>query len=411
VTKAAAPFLERAHAVVLGLGVASLLFGLVWAVVGAEGGALTTHGADGFSRSAIGFRAFRELLQSQGIPVVESRFRSAQRVGPDDVLVLAAPAVSSESDSHDAQLLDGLLAGAHRVVVILPKWRTTVHDDAAPERPTLTAVAPVDAGAVALLVEKVAPGAELAAADAPSFPIDALGARPELDHAVLLRDSPLTPLVAADEGVLVGMSRDGPQRRIVLSDPDPVSNHGIGRGENAALALALVEAVRGEGGSVVFDETLHGLEAVPSVWHEFGRPPLQAGTAYLIFVLFAAIAAGAVRFGRPQPLASGWREGKEALLDNVAGLMERLRHASYAAARYFDATVDELAESLHAPRDLARSELLAWLRARLPAAKAQEFDALVAAAHAARKESTPAAALACAARIHRFREEVLHGAR
>jgi hypothetical protein len=219
--------------------------------------------------------------------------------------------------------------------------------------------------------------------------------------------------------VLVGEVRRGKGHVVVLADPDVAANCGLAQGENAALSLALIDALRGEGGTVVFDETLHGFERTPSVWRELGRPPLKQGSGHLALLFAAAVLAGAVRFGTPRPVRGGWREGKQALLDNTAELMELVGHAPSAVGRYLDATLDRLTEALHAPLALERSARLGWLATRLTPAHRDELAALSGAlaepagggAAATSRRSKRAALQELAVRIHRFREEVLHGAR
>src|SRR5262249_57573470 len=91
VIDAPTPFFARAHRVVLGLAVASLLFGLVWGVVGDDFDYVVTNGANGFSHSALGFQALAELLEARGVPVVRSRYRTAHPIRPAHPLLAPAP--------------------------------------------------------------------------------------------------------------------------------------------------------------------------------------------------------------------------------------------------------------------------------------------------------------------------------
>lgn len=407
------PFLARAHRVMLGVAVASLLFGLVLGVAGDDFEHVQTNGANGFSRSALGFQAFSELLEANRVPVVRSRYHTGDRVRPGDVVVLAAPDVDVK-DEHEAGILAQLLEGDHAVLLILPKWRPSRADERG-SKPKLGRVLRVDAERVAALLHEVDADAEVVRTDALDVPVNGFGAVPEVARPQLVRSAVLTPLVGGDGGILVGQSRRTRGRVVVVSDPDLLANCGLGRGENAALALALIDSLRGEGGSVLLDETLHGLERVPSVWGELVRAPLKYGSAHVALLFVAAVVAGAQRFGKPRALRGGWREGKEALLENIADLMQRVGHVRVAVGRYFDTTVERLAEYHRAPRTLERPARLDWVAGRLAGPRAAELRALAAAARApsppfSSRRSERAAMLALATRIHRFREEVLHGA-
>lgn len=407
--EAKTPFLERAHQIALAVGAASLLFGLVWAVAFDESDFVATHGADGFSRSSIGFRAFGELLERNGIEVVRSRFRSAARAGAGDVLVLAAPGGESTNvrngRAQPDDVLKDALEKAPRVLLVLPKWRPGADDDA--DEGELASVAAVDDGFITAIAQQVAPGAALVRVAEPSFALNAFGATPELQGGQLLRDASITPLLSGDDGLLVGSTHRDERQQMILTDPDVISNGGLARGENAALALALIDALRGEGGRVLFDETEHGFERTPSIWRELGRAPLKMGSAHLLALALAALLAGAVRFGRPRRVRAGWREGKQALLDNTAELMELVGHAPSALARYFDATIERLAEALHVPGALDRRDRTQRLEARLSPEHRTMLTNLAGDVKSADGDSLRE----LAARIHRFREEVLHGAR
>jgi hypothetical protein len=414
VIDAPTPFFARAHKAVLVIAVASLVFGIFWGIAGDDFDYVRSNGANGYSRSALGFQALAELLQARGVPVVRSRFHTGERIGPADVVVLAAPD-GKGGDTHYDEIQKELLGGDHRVLLVLPKWRPSRKSEASHD-PDVARVVRVDDARVKRLLDEVDRDAEIVRPDAAGFPLNGFGAEPEIDRPQLVRSDELLPLVGGDEGILVGEKRRAHGRLALLSDPDLVANCGLGRGENAALALALVESLRGEGGSVLFDETLHGLEKLPSVWAELIRWPLKLGSAHVALLFVAAVLAGALRFGRPRPLRGGWREGKEALLGNIADLMERVGHVRVAVGRYFDTTVERLAEYHHAPRTLERPARLEWVAGRLGGRRGAELRDLAAAAHAAgpvrkTRRSERAAMLELAARIHRFREEVLHGAR
>src|SRR5262249_18688367 len=128
VIDAPTPFFARAHRVVFGLAVASLLFGLVWGVVGEDFDYVATNGANGYSRSALGFQALAELLEARGVPVVRSRYHTGERVGPGDVVVVAAPDRAT-GDEHSKEIQAQLLGGGHRVLLVLPKWRPSPRDE------------------------------------------------------------------------------------------------------------------------------------------------------------------------------------------------------------------------------------------------------------------------------------------
>src|SRR5205085_4385948 len=76
----------------------------------------------------------------------------------------------------------------------------------------------------------------------------------------LIKSSRLRPVIGNDSGMLVGELRTGARRLWILADPDPLQNHGLADPDNAVFAVALINALRGADGNVVFHEVVHGLE-------------------------------------------------------------------------------------------------------------------------------------------------------
>ena len=103
--------------------------------------------------------------------------------------------------------------------------------------------------------------------------------------AQLLRPAPdLEPLIECDQGVLLGSLG----AMFVLADPDLIENHGLLRGRNAELVLAVLARVRGDG-PIVFDETLHGDLPQDGIWSRAGEFPHVLMPVHLL--LFTALLA------------------------------------------------------------------------------------------------------------------------
>ena len=74
---------------------------------------------------------------------------------------------------------------------------------------------------------------------------NALGLAPNLASPIqLMRGPGLRAIIAADRGMLVGEISDRNRKIWVLSDPDVISNHGLAREGNAALAVAIIKRLR-----------------------------------------------------------------------------------------------------------------------------------------------------------------------
>jgi hypothetical protein len=402
-----------------GAGAASLAAA---ALLGVFGDALydpPSAGADSFSRSAVGHRAFVELARAFGRPVVVSRHATADKARADAIVALLEPRVGPEDEAREALLEDVNLA-ARRLLVVLPK-REALADPARPRWAASAAPLPVDDAqrvldALELDLRVVRPtGAAgwVGALPAPALEAPQLLAFPP--GGAPLPDG-LAPLVSCAEGILAAewsaSGNDGEEwRTVVLADPDVLASHGLGEGDNAALALALLDRLGPEPLPLVVDETLHGFEQRPSLARELLRFPLVLATISAALAAALLAWAAAIRFGRPRAAPPPLAAGKLFLVEASAGLLRHGGDAGHAAAAYLHAAKDEVARRLRAPGDAGRLD--AWLaRAAAARGRAAELAALeervrrLAGRRGAEEEAVRAARA-----IHRFREEMTHGAR
>ena len=227
---------------------------------------------------------------------------------------------------------------------------------------------------------------------------------PDLAEAQLAESSDLDPVVASGDQVLVGTWQSH-RRVLVLTDPDLISNHGLKRGANAALAVAMVEMLREGHRPVIFDETLHGLEARPNLFVELFRFPLLLTVVQAALVLVLLLWAGAGRFGAPRREAPG-------LIDNTANLLLFGGHSRSMLSRYLATTLREAGRALQAPEGLGDEELRGWLakvaRRRGVSVDLESLREEVRALERG-KRADRARVLPLARRVHRFRKEILDG--
>jgi hypothetical protein len=200
-------------------------------------------------------------------------------------------------------------------------------------------------------------------------------------------------------------------RLVVLADPDPIANHGLGRGDAPLLVAALMDRLGPGAATVVLDETLHGHELQPSLARELLRFPLVLATAQALLALALLAWAALVRFGRPRPAPPPLAAGKEVLLDRTAALLLAGGSPRDAVRAYLAAAKEQLAQRLRPPG--SEEPNADWLartaRARGRADALAALEAAVAAQAAGRGAAD--AAVRIAQEIHRFREYMTHGAR
>jgi hypothetical protein len=399
-------FTRRGVAVLAGVAAASLLATAALAVFGDLLAEPASFGPDAWSRSALGHRAFLELVRGTGRQVLLSRHRTADRAAGGAATLLLEPAVGPD-DGRARGILSAAAQRASRLLVVLPK-REGFPDPLRPRWVSSARLGPVAAAqrvleAMEIEAEVVRPTASIERW-AGALP------QPTLDEPQLVRSGALTPLLASPQGILVGELTEGGWTAIVVTDPDVIANHGLGRGRNAALALALLERLGGEG-PVVVDETLHGHEITPSLTRELLRFPLVLATLQAAAALLLLAWAALVRFGRPLPPEPLLAPGKAFLVENAAELLRAGGHAAEAARAYLRAAREEVLARLPPPGGAEGRE--AWLlrveAARGRAGTLRRLEQRVARIEDGRRGAALEAVRA-GQQIYRWREELTDGA-
>jgi hypothetical protein len=219
---------------------------------------------------------------------------------------------------------------------------------------------------------------------------------------------PLDPIIAADEGVLLGHTTRFGGELYILADPDLLNNHGILQGDNVLIAHQLFVG-RLKAKTLVFDEVIHGLQQAPSIWRELTEPPLWFLSFHLVGLLVLAIWAGLFRFGAPLPVPSRLPPGKEALVESAASLLSVQSDLWPSLQKYHQQLLFEVASACLASSSRDVSQSVAAL-ARLTKQRKIEVDIEALSQEIASTQSgTPKRALIIAGLLHRWRQEMLRG--
>jgi len=361
-----------------------------------------------YSSSALGHKALMETLRRLDVPVVVSRFRTAEKTGSGSLLVLAEP---DDSDISE-QLVEGFGDLPHGLLV-LPKWSGR-RDGSKPRWVETMGLVSLDD------VEEVLKRAGtdgMAKRLTGTFTVEApdFGGKIELTDPQIMIGAAVKPIVTLQGGVLIGEANLGSGQQWVLSDPDLISNHGIDQGDNAIVAVSVIEALRPGGGAVIFDETIHGLELRPNLLRTAFELPFGIVTLSAAVAIALAIWAGLMRFGRPDPSQRALQPGKVTLIRTTADLLRqgsRKGTVELVLTRYLKAQIADLVARLNGPRGLDENRQIAWLDdlavARRLGARLQPLAAAIEAT--AKSHSTdPGRALRLAADLHAWKQEFLYG--
>ncbi len=360
------------------------------------------------SVSALGLSAFAELLERLRYRVVRTRLRESWASYAGQTVVL--------SGFEDRDELSGALDRfdkAKAILIVAPKRKVV---KALREDRYIFETQPLDPGDVArtlhaadsrLGVNAVTTTGWLTRTD--------LGALPAMGEMQLINKYNGRALVTiVDPGkpfdihhALVLELRQSNPRILVLSDPDPVANHGIGKGENALFAVELIEHLAGDDRRIVFDEAFAGAAVGPSAFARLFELPWLALTlsfgALVVVIGFAALN----RFGAPKEDAAGVAAGRASLIGATARLNLFEDSGRAALARYMRHSLRTVAAGRRAAGS-SDPERVAWLDKRSGAGpKAADLkhnaDALAKSA-----ASEPGAILDQAKRIYDWRTEMLN---
>jgi len=372
---------------------------------GGPGAAGSAFGANSYSRSAVGHLGFYELVQTLGYKAVRGEHQSLAMLGSNGVLVLAEPSGSLGGEEDRSKLLS-----AKTILLVLPKWSV---QGSKQRRDWIDAAELEPALRVQAVLGAVANGGEVIRMPAPaSYQKTIPSADPMIQGQIqLIKGSRLKPLIASTDGILLGELQEGARRIWVLSDPDPLENHGIGKGANAYFARDIVAALlAGQNGTLVFDETIHGFQRSPpnllKFLYEF---PFNLTLLHILAGVALLLWAAMGRFGVPRPLPHRLEAGKHALIGNAASLIDHAGHHAAILRRYISLVQQDAAKVLHAPPRLEERELSAWLvkTATARGIDTTSLDALERAASARPRDL--AALLAAAQSIHQWRKDLVNG--
>jgi hypothetical protein len=423
-------FSRKAVGWIVGVGASSFVLALLLTAFGEDLFSKPSPYANSYSRSALGHRGAVELLQSLGVGAVSRRTPRTAR--PDPV----RPLIAAEPDPLVLEAATDRLAGLRRearshsavLVVVLPKWFGVPHASnpgwidraelmAEPwvtrvlrnlDEPELENLALVRADARGVRDARTvhpcsARWRSAASAGATDFRVD-------LAPAQFLAPAPgLEPEVTCGGLLLVARhkSADGPEIYLV-SDPDLLNNHGLARGDNAALVHEFLTHRLGARG-VIFDETIHGYRRAPGILAEAFRFPLLLAVLQTGVLLGVLLWAGMGRFGKPLPPPAGLGSGRQVLIESTARLLTYGGHAPESLGRYFHQTVRALAAAFGLPSDLPEAATLDRLQ-RVSRERRLGMDLhrlRQQAEHPTSGEHANDHALSLARDLHRWRQEMM----
>jgi hypothetical protein len=368
-------------------------------------------GAHAASRSAVGYAGLRALLEGQGVEVVISRseqpYSLRPRPGRAPLLVVTPPRGAGAKDLEPFLNFQPLL-------IVLPKWQAAPH----PSRPEWVRKAGLvwASGAEVPLLSKIAPGTRIDNRRGASRPT-LVGAETqdeaairlplgEIDRLQTISGPSLRPVVVDDQGRTVVACSNFYGQVCILADPDLINTHGIKSRDTARAGLDVINSLRSIDGPVMFDVTLHGIQADRNLLKLMLTPPFLGFT---LCAVAAALAMGwhaAARFGPTAREDRALALGKQALVDNSAGLFRMAGKEHELAPAYLRLVEQQAARAAGGERaPHGEAERQAWLD-RIAAGRGVE-SSLSSLEDEARRARSRGDLLGLARRLYHWRSEMM----
>jgi len=400
---------------ILAIGGVSLAFGILLGIFQGDLMEFRSWSTDSFSKSAIGHKGFAELLRGLDIPLIVSTHASGSKAGTSGLLIIAEPTLTDTASLYTG-LFDRMLRQSHTRIIVLPKWRgiplvgSSMWVEAMVLMNKEAASSVLEALGIEARVVRITDSTVTLNWDRNSY-----GVAPQLLAPQLMAGDQVEPLIACDEGTLLGAVKSGHTNyagvTVILSDPDLIANHGLARGDNALLAVRIVDHLRNDGG-VVLDETIHGFSLRRSIWRSFFEYPLILVLLQVFLLAGVILWTASIRFGSPIRYDRRIASGKGYLIQNTASLLRHGAHHRYLIGRYFNSSIRHVAQNLHLSGWATTGDTIARLDAiGKRRGVGVDLGGLTASVREleAKQDVTASEAVSAAWRIHKWRKGMTDG--
>jgi len=363
------PFSRTATMALIGIGVSAFFGAIIIYVFADLFNPQAQVGANFYSDSAIGHAAAVELLQDLDLNIFvsrrdptldeaatgkEDRRDQEMSYGAGDVLVMAEPIYRHLDDEFIATASIGRV-----VLLILPK-RFGIRSQIQPRWIEIEGVASTNLpqNILQLFVDS---GEILRPEEPQTWQSHALpGLIPELVEPQLFQADNVTPLIESDDGILLGRIDGTDTTLYVLSDPDLMSNHGLGDGNNAVIFVNLMEEIAGTG-TIRWDETRHGFAISETLWRGAFEPPFLPISLTVVFAAIILLLVTTYRFGSPLPAPEVRSRGKSALVGALADLLSLQKHHGELMRRYLTYGLRDAVMRMNAPSRMSELQAIHWI--------------------------------------------------
>ncbi|MCE5200321.1 MAG: DUF4350 domain-containing protein [Armatimonadota bacterium] len=215
---------------------------------------------------------------------------------------------------------------------------------------------------------------------------------------------PIIPLFIDPDGVVVGYSHWGSGAVIILPDGWPISNAGIGRGDNLIIVLnALDHRSPDHKLPVIFDEYHHGYGETKGIMSLIDTPA-RLGLVQIAIAFLLLVFASSRRFGKPIPLMEGTRQRGE-YLSSMASLLRKAKATDLVRKELGRRFLADIATTVGLVPNASVDAIIEAVDRRHPD-KVETLRTLCNAAESYDQDNSEADILALARRWHKMRKEL-----
>jgi hypothetical protein len=389
-------FPKRRLIITISIAVMGLLIALLTSVF-AEDDKSAAPDATLSSESAIGHKAFLTMLNELQLDAQAEYNPILSMIQEKGVTVFLEP---NPSEIAPADLKRRFTAEA--ALVVLPKW-LAVADEETPR--FISAAVWMENKAVEDMARAVVTDATVVrGGGTTSFEKNVFKIQPLLSRPQFIRSAKLTPLIVQGGDILFGSIKQGKTTVYILSDPDLLNNHGLIKGNNAALAVRMIDMARNKG-AISFDGSVQKVVGALSLWRQLFLPPLLGMLLLAVASVALLIWHSAQRLLPPRKLDFGLASGKMGLVENSAALFDPLEHRRFLKQRYLDSAIADIAAAMPS---IARAQGRARIQAlELLGTNRKASDSVVDLQNLVDIEGVSAAV--AGRRIYAWKQEILRG--
>lgn len=329
---------------------------------------------DSHSRSALGNKAFIDLLEELEHPVIISHYQSEKRASPYSILTVISPDLNFLRAEYDMPSLTAEDFSAIKTpkVLVLPK-RVAV-DQSRKNPRWLEEHRLFDIHKTSQILQAVTPSLSVSRNTTAGncflggSMVNLVLPDPQF-ITISDYDGLFTPILECTGGIIAGIHTSQnidyranmelhESKTLIVSDSDLLLNWNIGEGDNAAIALQTLNQFAEKKATLLIDETHHGFIKPRSIWRLLFAFPLLPVTFSALLTLGCVLWFAMVRFGDPEKEPPEFIAGSRFLIQNTSQLLGYAQLSQHAIEKYFQHTLQEVAKQSNINRAQTSSALI-----------------------------------------------------